>query len=61
MAEGFEFVALGRTLLREPDLVRKFASGESANATCVHCNKCIPSIYSGTRCVLDNPQPLILR
>lgn len=61
MAEGFDFVALGRTLLREPDLVRKFAAGESATATCVHCNKCIPSIYSGTRCVLDQPDPLIVR
>jgi len=61
MAEGFDFVALGRTLLREPDLVRKFESGESASATCVHCNKCIPSIYSGTRCVLDQPEPLVIR
>jgi 2,4-dienoyl-CoA reductase-like NADH-dependent reductase (Old Yellow Enzyme family) len=61
MAEGFDFVALGRTLLREPDLVRRFASGESASGTCVHCNKCIPSIYSGTRCVLDHPEPLIGR
>jgi hypothetical protein len=24
----------------------------------VHCNKCIPSIYSGTRCVLDHPDPV---
>src|SRR5215469_15726382 len=61
MAEGFDFVALGRALLREPDLVRKFESGESASATCVHCNKCIPSIYSGTRCVLDQPEPLVIR
>jgi 2,4-dienoyl-CoA reductase-like NADH-dependent reductase (Old Yellow Enzyme family) len=61
MAEGFDFVALGRTLLREPDLVRKFASDEADQATCVHCNKCIPSIYSGTRCVLDHPDPLVVR
>jgi 2,4-dienoyl-CoA reductase-like NADH-dependent reductase (Old Yellow Enzyme family) len=61
MAEGFDFVALGRTLLREPDLVRKFASNEAASGTCVHCNKCIPSIYSGTRCVLDHPDPLVVR
>jgi len=58
MAEGFDFVAMGRALLREPDLVRKFAVGEATAGTCVHCNKCIPSIYSGTRCVLDNPEPL---
>jgi 2,4-dienoyl-CoA reductase-like NADH-dependent reductase (Old Yellow Enzyme family) len=61
MAEGFDFVAIGRALLREPDLVRRFATGESAKGTCVHCNKCIPSIYSGTRCVLDHPEPLIVR
>jgi 2,4-dienoyl-CoA reductase-like NADH-dependent reductase (Old Yellow Enzyme family) len=60
MAQGFDFVALGRTLLREPDLVRKFAAGEANAGTCVHCNKCIPSIYSGTRCVLDNPDPIVV-
>ena len=61
MTEGFDFVALGRALLREPDLVRKFETGESVKATCVHCNKCVPSIYTGTRCALDYPDPLIVR
>ncbi len=60
MAEGFDFVAMGRALLREPDLVTKMESGEATAGTCVHCNKCVPSIYSGTRCVLDNPDPLPL-
>jgi 2,4-dienoyl-CoA reductase-like NADH-dependent reductase (Old Yellow Enzyme family) len=57
MAEGFEFVAMGRTLLREPDLVARMQAGEASAGTCIHCNKCIPSIYSGTRCVLDQPAP----
>ncbi|HEY2504934.1 MAG TPA: NADH:flavin oxidoreductase [Streptosporangiaceae bacterium] len=61
MADGFEFVALGRALLREPALVAGMASGSIAEGTCVHCNKCIPSIYSGTRCVLDHPEPLVVR
>jgi 2,4-dienoyl-CoA reductase-like NADH-dependent reductase (Old Yellow Enzyme family) len=60
MAEGFDFVAMGRALLREPDLVSRFRSGAATAGTCIHCNKCIPSIYSGTRCVLDNPRPLTL-
>ncbi len=60
MAEGFEFVALGRALLREPDLIGKLAAGTSAGGTCVHCNKCMASIYSGTRCVLDHPEPLTI-
>lgn len=57
MAEGFDFVAMGRALLREPDLVARLAAGEATVGTCTHCNKCIPSIFTGTRCVLDHPEP----
>ncbi|MEX0875448.1 MAG: NADH:flavin oxidoreductase [Actinomycetota bacterium] len=56
--EGFAFVAMGRALLREPDLINKMRAGTSHTATCIHCNKCMPSIYTGTRCVLDEPLPL---
>jgi 2,4-dienoyl-CoA reductase-like NADH-dependent reductase (Old Yellow Enzyme family) len=56
--EGFAFVAMGRALLREPDLVAKWRSEPSRIATCIHCNKCMPSIYTGTRCVLDDPEPV---
>jgi 4,4'-dithiodibutanoate disulfide reductase len=52
MAEGFEFVAMGRALLREPDLVRRFGAGLASDALCVHCNKCVATIYHGTHCVL---------
>ncbi len=52
LAEGFEYVAMARALLREPDLVNKLAAGRSTAGLCVHCNKCLPTIYSGTRCVL---------
>ena len=51
LAEGFEFVALGRALLRQPDLVQ-LEAGQSAEGLCVHCNKCIATIYSGSHCVL---------
>ena len=53
MAEGFELVAMGRALLREPDLVNKLRTGRSTEALCVHCNKCVPTIYRGTHCVLE--------
>jgi len=52
MAEGFDFVAMGRALLREPDLVDRLADGSSTDSLCVHCNKCMPTIYRGTHCVL---------
>jgi 2,4-dienoyl-CoA reductase-like NADH-dependent reductase (Old Yellow Enzyme family) len=52
MEEGFEFVAMARALLREPDLVNRLAGGAADGGICIHCNKCLPTIYSGTRCVL---------
>ena len=58
MAAGFDFVAMGRALLRESDLVSRLAAGDAVAGSCVHCNKCIASIFTGTRCVLDHPAPL---
>ncbi|MHB8681786.1 MAG: oxidoreductase [Acidimicrobiales bacterium] len=55
--EGFAFVAMARALLREPDLPRRMEAGEADAATCIHCNRCMPTIYTGTRCVLDDPLP----
>lgn len=51
MADGFDFVAMGRALLREPDLVNRLRAGEATESICSHCNRCMPTIYSGTRCV----------
>jgi 2,4-dienoyl-CoA reductase-like NADH-dependent reductase (Old Yellow Enzyme family) len=52
LAEGFAGVAMARALLREPDLVARWQWGSADRGLCVHCNKCMPTIYSGTRCVL---------
>ncbi|MFK7895750.1 MAG: NADH:flavin oxidoreductase [Myxococcota bacterium] len=52
MADGFDFVAMGRGLLRDPDLVNQMIKGEREASLCVHCNKCMASIYAGTHCVL---------
>jgi 2,4-dienoyl-CoA reductase-like NADH-dependent reductase (Old Yellow Enzyme family) len=58
MAQGFEFVAMARALLREPDLVERLRSGAASEGLCIHCNKCMPAIYSGTRCVLVETEPI---
>jgi 2,4-dienoyl-CoA reductase-like NADH-dependent reductase (Old Yellow Enzyme family) len=55
MAEGFEFVAMGRALLAEPDLINRIAADgdrHSVKSICTHCNKCMPTVYSRTHCVL---------
>lgn len=57
LGEGFAFVAMARALLREPDLVARMQAGTARDSLCVHCNKCMPTIYSGTRCVLVSPGP----
>lgn len=55
MAEGFEFVAMARALLRDPGLVNKFRENTAREGLCVHCQKCMATIYDGTRCVLPPP------
>jgi 2,4-dienoyl-CoA reductase-like NADH-dependent reductase (Old Yellow Enzyme family) len=57
LAEGFAFVAMARALLREPDLPNRMQAGTSSSSLCIHCNKCMPTIYSGTRCVLVTDRP----
>jgi 2,4-dienoyl-CoA reductase-like NADH-dependent reductase (Old Yellow Enzyme family) len=52
LGEGFDFVQMARALLREPDLPLHMQRDESYEALCIHCNKCMPTIYRGTRCVL---------
>jgi 2,4-dienoyl-CoA reductase-like NADH-dependent reductase (Old Yellow Enzyme family) len=55
MAEGFEFVAMGRALLAEPDLLNRIkADGDAHTVTsvCTHTNDCMMTIYSHTHCVL---------
>ena len=53
----FEFVALGRALLHDPDLIRKWQDGSAVASGCIHCNRCMPTIYTGTRCPLVDPRP----
>jgi 2,4-dienoyl-CoA reductase-like NADH-dependent reductase (Old Yellow Enzyme family) len=52
LTEGFAFVQIGRALLREPDLVAGMQKDPAREGLCIHCNKCMPTIYTGTRCVL---------
>ena len=50
MREGFEFVAMGRALLREPDLVNRIAADASTPSLCIHSNRCMPTNFIGTHC-----------
>ncbi len=55
--EGFEFVAMGRAILHHPDLINEWRDGTAVASGCVHCNRCMPTVYTGTRCPLVDPRP----
>lgn len=52
MVEGFQFVAMARALLREPDLIARITAARDTASQCIHCNLCMPTIYTGTHCPL---------
>jgi 2,4-dienoyl-CoA reductase-like NADH-dependent reductase (Old Yellow Enzyme family) len=57
LTDGFAFVAMARALLREPDLVARWERDQRDDGLCIHCNRCMPSIYTGTTCVEKGTVP----
>ncbi|CAI8857651.1 4,4'-dithiodibutanoate disulfide reductase [Pseudomonas jessenii] len=62
MEEGFDFIAMGRALLQDQNLLQRVREqGESWVSRCNHCNQCVASMAlpGGTRCVLDEPRAFV--
>jgi 2,4-dienoyl-CoA reductase-like NADH-dependent reductase (Old Yellow Enzyme family) len=54
MNAGFEFVEIGRAIIKDPDIVNKWQRGESIASDCDHCNRCIPEMdRGGINCVCN--------
>ena len=58
MAEGFDFVAMGRALIADPDFVLQLEASSSARTRCKPCNECMAEMDrpTGVRCVLETPE-----
>ncbi|MCV7343269.1 NADH:flavin oxidoreductase [Mycolicibacterium rhodesiae] len=56
LAEGFDFFAMGRALLREPDRVNSMMAQPDSHSRCNHNNKCMVTVFGRTHCVLDPVQ-----
>ncbi|MBV5316285.1 MAG: NADH:flavin oxidoreductase [Desulfobulbaceae bacterium] len=41
-----DYVSLSRPLIREPNLVKRWAEGDRRKATCISCNKCFPTLFT---------------
>ena len=53
MDDGFEFVAMGRALIADPDFVARLQAGEEVTTRCDQCNECVAEMdRDGVRCVL---------
>lgn len=54
MDNGFDALALGRTLIFDPNMISALQSGGIRNSGCTACNQCVTLMYTpeGTRCVL---------
>jgi 2,4-dienoyl-CoA reductase-like NADH-dependent reductase (Old Yellow Enzyme family) len=47
LQRGFDFVALARPLIIEPDFVRRLERGEARASICEPCNRCMATMYFG--------------
>lgn len=47
MQEGFDFVEIGRALIRDPDMVRRMERGDWQASQCDHCNRCVAEMENG--------------
>ena len=59
---GFEFVALARALIKDPDFIKKLQLNELSRSECDICNYCIAVMYSKmATCIMnqENPDPRI--
>ena len=53
VAEGFAFIQLGRTTVRDPEFVTHLRRGEITESDCDQCNRCIATMsVSGVTCAL---------
>lgn len=53
IAEGFDLLAVGRALIRQPDLVQRIAAGDFDGSLCTHCNRCVAYVgHAPTTCPL---------
>ena len=59
MQAGFEFVEVGRAIIKDPDFVKKLQAGVLHESDCDHCNRCIATMDAGgVYCVANQSGPL---
>jgi 2,4-dienoyl-CoA reductase-like NADH-dependent reductase (Old Yellow Enzyme family) len=57
LSKGFEFIAMARSLIVEPDFVNRLKREPNAISKCQHSNHCVAAIYSGEMACWQNCSP----
>jgi 2,4-dienoyl-CoA reductase-like NADH-dependent reductase (Old Yellow Enzyme family) len=42
---GADMISMSRPLIREPDLINRWQSGDTTRAKCIRCNKCMAAVF----------------
>lgn len=51
MRDGFDFVQIGRALIRDPNIIMQMQNGETNAVDCDHCNRCVAEMaVNGIAC-----------
>lgn len=48
MNSGFQFIAMARALIQQPDFVNRLRNEMISKSGCTICNYCVAKMYSGT-------------
>jgi 2,4-dienoyl-CoA reductase-like NADH-dependent reductase (Old Yellow Enzyme family) len=62
MSEGFDFIQLGRPLIKDPAFVNNAMADRNYKNGCIHCNRCASLIEApgGIYCPINNEQNVAL-
>jgi 2,4-dienoyl-CoA reductase-like NADH-dependent reductase (Old Yellow Enzyme family) len=56
--DGFAFVQVGRTTIRDPEFINRLAAGDADESDCDSCHRCVAAMsVEGVRCFLGEPAP----
>lgn len=53
-----EFVAMSRPFIRENKLMSRWLNGDTADAHCISCNRCLQYSDKGVYCIFDPGRPI---
>ena len=57
-----DFISMCRPFIREPDLIKRWHTGDTSRPKCISCNDCFPTIFSksaaGLHCAVEKRKTL---